>query len=80
MDPNDAPDAIVRCIANLAEEKGVTYKEILANTSTILIGTTLATNCILEEQGRQVLPDPHQGLPQRLEHWANDSPRPTFTI
>lgn len=41
----------MRCIANLAEEKGVTSKEILANTSTILIGTTLATNCILEEKG-----------------------------
>ena len=49
--PNDASDAIVRCIENLAHESGMKLSELLENTKTILIGTTLATNCILEGKG-----------------------------
>jgi N-methylhydantoinase A len=50
-DPADPAKSIISCIARLAEERKTTEKELLANTTTILIGTTLATNCILEEKG-----------------------------
>ena len=50
-DPADAADSILRCIAGLAQEVRVSQQELLADTSTILIGTTLATNCILEDKG-----------------------------
>lgn len=49
--PADPADSIVRCIALLADEQGIPKEELLANTTTILIGTTLATNCILEGKG-----------------------------
>ena len=50
-DPADPAKSIISCIARLAEERETTDKRLLANTTTILIGTTLATNCILEEKG-----------------------------
>lgn len=49
--PNDATDAVLQCIASLAQESGTTPEDLLRNTTTILIGTTLATNCILESKG-----------------------------
>jgi len=49
--PADAAGAIMRCIASLAKECGCSTEELLARTSTILIGTTIATNCILESKG-----------------------------
>lgn len=50
-DPADAANAILRCIAGLAAECQLEIEELLARTRTILIGTTLATNCILESKG-----------------------------
>src|SRR5208282_3070485 len=50
-DPADAANAILRCIAGLAAECQFEIEELLARTRTILIGTTLATNCILESKG-----------------------------
>jgi len=49
--PTDPAGAILRCIANLAAERGLGTADLLASTTTVLIGTTLATNCILEEKG-----------------------------
>ena len=50
-DPANPPRGILSCIENIAEERKTTREELLANTNTILIGTTLPTNCILEEKG-----------------------------
>ena len=50
-DPSDPARSIMSCIRTLAEERGTTEQNLLANTTTILIGTTLPTNCILEEKG-----------------------------
>ncbi len=50
-DPSDAANAIFRCIARLAAECQLETEQLLAQTRTILIGTTLATNCILESKG-----------------------------
>jgi N-methylhydantoinase A len=50
-DPINPAKGILRCIANLAEERKTSKEELLKQTSTILIGTTLPTNCILEEKG-----------------------------
>jgi len=50
-DPTNPAKGILRCIANLAEERKTTKEELLKKTDTILIGTTLPTNCILEEKG-----------------------------
>jgi N-methylhydantoinase A len=49
--PTDPATSILNCIAQLAEERGLAQKELLRDTSTVTIGTTLPTNCILEEKG-----------------------------
>ncbi|MBP1731131.1 MAG: N-methylhydantoinase A/acetone carboxylase, beta subunit [Deltaproteobacteria bacterium] len=49
--PLDPARSILNCIARLAEERGMTQEELLKNTSTVTIGTTLPTNCILEGKG-----------------------------
>jgi N-methylhydantoinase A len=50
-DPADPVKSIMGCIARLAEECNLTERNLLGNTTTISIGTTLATNCILEGKG-----------------------------
>lgn len=52
--PTDATDpsaSIMGCVRLLAEERKLTEQELLANTTTAVIGTTLSTNCVLEEKG-----------------------------
>jgi len=49
--PQDPARSILNCIARLAEERGMTQEELLKNTATVTIGTTLPTNCILEGKG-----------------------------
>lgn len=49
--PSDPSSAILGCIARLAAECQIEIEELLGQTGTILIGTTLATNCILESKG-----------------------------
>jgi N-methylhydantoinase A len=50
-EPTDPARSILNCIARLAEERGMTQKDLLRDASTVTIGTTLPTNCILEEKG-----------------------------
>ena len=50
-DPADPAKSIMNCITRLAEERDLTERELLAKTTTVSIGTTLPTNCILEEKG-----------------------------
>jgi N-methylhydantoinase A len=49
--PSDPAKGILNCIAVVAEERKVTLPELLGKTNTITIGTTLATNSILEGKG-----------------------------
>ena len=52
--PTDAADpanSILGCIGILAQQLDMTQKQVLAKTSTIVIGTTLSTNCLLEKKG-----------------------------
>jgi N-methylhydantoinase A len=50
-EPTDPSKSIMNCIARLAEERKLTERELLRNTTTVSIGTTLPTNCILEGKG-----------------------------
>ena len=50
-DPTDPSKSILSCIARLAEERSLTLQNLLEDTTSITIGTTLPTNCILEEKG-----------------------------
>ncbi|MBW1803951.1 MAG: hydantoinase/oxoprolinase family protein [Deltaproteobacteria bacterium] len=50
-EPANPEKGIMRCIENLAAEQQTSAKELLEKTATVLIGTTLPTNCILEEKG-----------------------------
>jgi N-methylhydantoinase A len=43
--------SIMGCLSLLAQERGLTEKELLADTNTLVVGTTHAINCILEEKG-----------------------------
>ena len=50
-DVNDPATSIMGCIGLLAQQRDVTDKEVLAETSALVIGTTLSTNCLLEKKG-----------------------------
>ena len=50
--PADPAKSILNCITHLAEERSTTLEELLRHTSSVTIGTTLPTNCILERKGR----------------------------
>jgi N-methylhydantoinase A len=39
------------CIGLLAQQRKLKDQEVLSNTTTLVIGTTLSTNCILEKKG-----------------------------
>jgi len=46
------PEAsIMGCIALLSQQRNLTEQELLANVATLVVGTTLATNCLLEGKG-----------------------------
>ena len=52
--PTDAADpanGIMGCIGLLAKQLDMKDSEVLADTSTLVIGTTLSTNCLLEKKG-----------------------------
>ena len=50
-DVSNPTRSIMECVALLAQQRGLTEQELLADTNTLVIGTTLATNCVLEEKG-----------------------------
>ncbi|MFH1124578.1 MAG: hydantoinase/oxoprolinase family protein [Pseudomonadota bacterium] len=49
--PANPAKGIMECIASLAKEQNMTAEKLLSDTATVLIGTTLPTNCILEGKG-----------------------------
>ena len=52
--PTDVADpstSIMGCIGLLAQQRNLTEQEVLADTSALVIGTTLSTNCVLEKKG-----------------------------
>ena len=48
---SDPATGIMGCIKLLAEERNLAERDLLADTGTIVVGTTLATNCIVENRG-----------------------------
>jgi N-methylhydantoinase A len=49
--PEDPSQSIMGAIEVLAHELRLTERELLSDTLTLVIGTTLATNCVLEKKG-----------------------------
>lgn len=49
--PEDPSASIMGCVTLLAEERRLTAQALLGDTSSIVVGTTLATNCALEGKG-----------------------------
>ena len=47
----DPAEGLMRCLEALAQQRGLAFQELLANTKVIVIGTTVATNCVLEHKG-----------------------------
>ena len=47
----DPSTGIMGCIELLAQQRHLTVKEVLADTATLVMGTTLSTNCLLEKKG-----------------------------
>jgi N-methylhydantoinase A len=50
-DTSEPANSIMGCVDILAKQLGVTEHDLLAKTSTLVIGTTLSTNCVLEKKG-----------------------------
>lgn len=47
----DPSTSILGCIGILAQQRHLTEQKVLADTATLVIGTTLSTNCVLEKKG-----------------------------
>ncbi len=47
----DPSMSILGCIGLLAQQRNLTDRQLLGDTVTLVIGTTLSTNCILEKKG-----------------------------
>jgi len=47
----DPSTSILGCIGILAQQRHLTEQKVLAHTATLVIGTTLSTNCVLEKKG-----------------------------
>ena len=43
--------SIIECLRLLAQELGLTEQELVTNTTTLVVGTTLPTNCVTEGKG-----------------------------
>src|SRR3972149_6820234 len=43
--------SIMGCVNLLSQEHELTEQELLADLATLVIGTTLPTNCVIEEKG-----------------------------
>lgn len=50
-DTLEPANSIMGCIGILAKQREMTEQELLAATSTLVVGTTLSTNCVLEKKG-----------------------------
>ncbi|MFH0915179.1 MAG: hydantoinase/oxoprolinase family protein [bacterium] len=50
-DVDEPANSIMGCIGILAEQMNMKEEELLEDTSTLVIGTTLSTNCLLEKKG-----------------------------
>lgn len=49
--PANPSASIMGCLKLLAQERGLTEQALLADITTLVVGTTFATNCVLEEKG-----------------------------
>ena len=47
----DPEESLTGCIELLAEERGLSVKGLIADTTAIVIGTTIATNCVVSKKG-----------------------------
>lgn len=51
----DPSTSILGCIGILAQQRHLTEQKVLADTATLVIATTLPTNCVLEKKGQNVV-------------------------
>ena len=50
-DTQHPEESIMACIALLAQERKLTEQQLLDNVTSLVVGTTFATNCVLEGNG-----------------------------
>jgi len=47
----DPAKSLMGCIGLLAQGRGLTEQELIANTTSIIVGSTIATNCVVSKTG-----------------------------
>jgi N-methylhydantoinase A len=63
----DPEKSLIGCIAILAQERNLTHQELLGATSTIVIGSTIATNCVVSKTGAKCCMICTRGFKDMLE-------------
>ena len=63
----DPQKSLMGCISLLAQERGLTDKTLIAKTTDIVIGTTIATNCIVSKKGAKCCMITTKGFRDMLE-------------
>lgn len=82
--PSDPAMGTINCIKKLAGLVGMTFEELLAETSLLLNGTTIATNVVAERKGAKIGTIANYGYKHRMAFpqiakadWA-EMPRDTY--
>jgi len=63
----DPEKGLMGCISLLAQERGLSLQELIANTSAIVIGTTIATNSVVSKTGAKCCMITTRGFKDMLE-------------
>ena len=63
----DPEKSLMGCISQLAQERGLSERELIAKTSAIVIGTTIATNSIVSKKGAKCCMITTKGFRDMLE-------------
>jgi len=66
-DISDPEKSLMGCIELLARERGIMDHELITNTAAIVIGSTIATNCIVSKKGARCCMITTKGFRDMLE-------------
>ena len=76
----DPAEGLMKCLESLAQQRGLAFQELLANTKVIVVGTTVATNCVLERKGAKCCMIYTEGFRDMLELGSRMVPDDVYNL
>ncbi len=76
----DPAEGLMMCLESLAQQRGLAFRALLENTKAIVIGTTIATNCVLELKGAKCCMIYTEGFRDMLELGSRMIPEDVYNL